>query len=74
MATSEELNLIRQALQEQANVTAELQRQLVDSQSRLAQSEAARARDVSELLASQNAFMMKLSEPLLHRREAAKLL
>ena len=64
MATSDELNLIRQALQEQANVTAELQRQLVDSQSRLAQSEAARARDVSELLASQNAFMMKLSESL----------
>ena len=64
MATSDELNLIRQALQEQANVTAELQRQLVESQSRLAQSEAARARDVSELLASQNAFMMKLSESL----------
>ena len=57
MATLEELNLIRQEMQNQANVKAELQRQLVDSQNRLSLSEAARQRDVSELLAAQNAFM-----------------
>ena len=45
-------------------MTAELQRQLSDSQNRLTQSEAARARDVSELLASQNACMTRLSESL----------
>ena len=64
MATADELNLIRQTMQEQANVTAELQRQFIGSQNRLAQSEAARARDVSELSASQNAFMTRLSESL----------
>ena len=56
MATADELNLIRQTMKEQANVTAELQRQLVESQSRLAQSEAARARDVSELFSITERF------------------
>ena len=65
MATADELNMLRQQMQEtvtaQANAMAELQRQLTESQQRLAQSEAARSRDVSEILATQNAFMFRLS-------------
>ena len=64
MATSEELNLIRQEMQNQANAMVELQRQLAESQNRLTLSEAARARDVNELLTAQSAFMTRLSETL----------
>ena len=66
MATADELNMLRQQMQEtiaaQANAMQELQRQLNESQQRLAQSEAARSRDVSEILATQNAFISRLSE------------